>query len=75
MNTDIVKELIKMMKTCCGKIIAYKLYCTIGTWFWIALQDPVKKQASLLINYFKLQYIYILLQVIIVIGIKLCKIF
>lgn len=40
-----VKELIKMMKTTCGKYGAtYKLYCSIATWMWIALQDPQKKQ-------------------------------
>lgn len=41
-----VKDLIKMMKTCCGKISSNKLYCTIATWVWIALQDPVKKNVS-----------------------------
>ncbi|VVC38206.1 Hypothetical protein CINCED_3A000313 [Cinara cedri] len=48
-NTNIVKELIKMMKTSCGKFGAtYKLYCSIATWIWIALQDPQKKQVILL---------------------------
>lgn len=42
-----VKEMIKMMKTCCGKIIASKLYCAIATWLWIALQDPVKREVYL----------------------------
>ncbi|XP_026817930.1 protein abnormal spindle-like isoform X2 [Rhopalosiphum maidis] len=42
-NADMVKDLIKMMKTCCGKISAKKLYCSIATWLWIALQDPEKK--------------------------------
>ncbi|VVC41764.1 Hypothetical protein CINCED_3A009489 [Cinara cedri] len=43
-NTDMVKELIKIMKTCCGKISANKLYCSLATWLWVALQDPKKKQ-------------------------------
>lgn len=47
-NADLVKELIKMMKTCCGKTIAKKLYCSIATWFWIALQDPKKKLVCIL---------------------------
>ncbi|XP_022160068.1 protein abnormal spindle-like isoform X2 [Myzus persicae] len=42
-NADMVKDLIKMMKTCCGKISSKKLYCSIATWLWIALQDPEKK--------------------------------
>ncbi|XP_060855887.1 protein abnormal spindle-like [Metopolophium dirhodum] len=42
-NADMVKDLIKMMKTCCGKISSKKLYCSIATWIWIALQDPEKK--------------------------------
>lgn len=42
-----VKDLIKMMKTCCGKIGSNKLYCTIATWLWIALLDPVKKNVSI----------------------------
>lgn len=42
-----VKELIKMMKTSCGKFGATnKLYCSIATWIWIALQDPEKKRVS-----------------------------
>lgn len=41
-----VKDLIKMMKTCCGKICTNKLYCSIATWLWIALQDPEKKHVS-----------------------------
>ncbi|XP_025421851.1 protein abnormal spindle-like isoform X3 [Sipha flava] len=42
-NADIVKDLIKMLKTCCGKICSNKLYCSVATWLWIALQDPKKK--------------------------------
>ncbi|KAF0764759.1 protein abnormal spindle-like isoform X1 [Aphis craccivora] len=42
-NADMVKDLIKMMKTCCGKVSSKKLYCSIATWLWIALQDPEKK--------------------------------
>lgn len=44
-----VKDLIKVMKTCCGKISTYKLYCSIATWIWIALQDPEKKHVSTIV--------------------------
>lgn len=47
-KSDMVKDLIKMMKTCCGKVCANKLYCTIATWLWIALQDPDKKFVSII---------------------------
>ncbi|XP_050531513.1 protein abnormal spindle isoform X2 [Daktulosphaira vitifoliae] len=43
-RADMIKELIKMMKTSCGKIGASKLYCSIATWLWIAMQDPEKKK-------------------------------
>ncbi|XP_050438518.1 protein abnormal spindle isoform X3 [Adelges cooleyi] len=43
-NADMVKDLIKIMKTSCGKIGANKLYCSISTWLWIVLQDPEKKR-------------------------------
>lgn len=49
-NANMFKELIKMMKSCCGKFgTAKKLYCSIATWIWIALQDPKKKLVSLCI--------------------------
>lgn len=36
-----------MMKTSCGKFgAATKVYCSIATWIWIALQDPEKKRVS-----------------------------
>lgn len=53
-NADMVVDLIKIMKTCCGKICANKLYCSIASWIWIALQDPEKK----LVSYFFIFYYF-----------------
>lgn len=46
-----LKELTKMMKSCCGKFgAAKKVYCSIATWIWIALQDPKKKPVRFCIS-------------------------
>jgi len=43
-DTGMVSELIKIMKTNCGKFgDKNKLYCLIATWIWIALQDLKKR--------------------------------
>lgn len=50
-NTDMIKQLIKMMKSNCGKLgTANKVYCLISTWMWIALQDPEKKSVSNIVS-------------------------
>lgn len=44
---DINKLMIKIMKSSCGKFgSANDLYCSIATWFWIALQDAERKLVS-----------------------------
>lgn len=58
-KADIVTDLIRMLKTCCGKIGTNKLYCSVATWLWIALQDPEKKHVSIFTRYITIHCIFL----------------